>query len=478
MKVSSQTASMTRVEQIARYCAGMAMTDVPAPVVRRAKQALLDWLGVILAGTTEEPAVAFSRVIAQMQVPGERATVVGMGARFHPAQAALANGFISHVAELDDNSPLYGALHAGATVIPPALAMAESGGCSGERLLEAIILGYEVGIRVGMSVIPSQYFDRGFHTTGMAGSFGAAAAAGKLLGLDAGRMSHAIAIAGSQAAGLRASFGTPCKPLNAGRAAQNGVMGALLAQEGLQGPRDIFEHEYGFCRATAEVFDLDQLTAGLGSQFEILNCLTKRYASCGAAHPAIDCVLQLRRDHAISPSEVARIKVLTTRMVVENVGRITLPRTVSEAKFSLPYSIAVAFHDPQMHPRQFLDEATLRLNMEQPIYRKLCEAVEVRQSEAMSGTQIDMDNITWSQVTIETARGDFSAELTHAKGTAENPMDDAEYTAKFVQLANLVLDSERVEALRAAAETVDDLENVRELSRWLAAPAVAVSASH
>jgi len=457
---------MTRAQEVAAFCTELSFAELPPKVVHRAKQAFLDWVGVAVAGTVEKPAAVFLDVISQMRTQGP-ATVVGIGAQFYPVQAALANGFVSHVAELDDNSAPGGALHTGATIIPAALAAGELENVSGARLLEAIVTGYEVGIRVGMSVNPSQYHDRGFHTTGMAGSFGAAAAAAKVLGLDSTQIAHALAIAGSQAAGLRVAFGTPCKPLTAGRAAQNGVLGALLAWHGLRGPLDIFENEYGFCQATADSFDLSKLTAGFGSRFELLNCLTKRFASCGAGHAAIDSVLSLAQQHQLTPSDVEAVRISTTPMVLWNVGRIQIPCDVSEAKFSLPYSIAVALHDPTMNPKHFLDLSTLLKNTRNPSYRRICEAVEVEIDEEMQGSAYDPETSTWTRVTIRTPTTNYEAELTHAKGRPQNPLSDTEYEEKFIQLAGLVMNSDTVSQLRSLLATVETLPSVRTVTQLL-----------
>ena len=219
--------------KLADFVVSTDFASLPKDVVNQAKLCILDWFGVTLAGSKEEPAKIIAGLIKRLDKRKE-STLIGDGNRVSCPNAVLINGTTSHVIELDDLH-MDGILHPGVTTVSAALALAEKEGKGGRDLITATVLGYDVQARVSMAVIPSHYSDRHFHATGTCGTFGSAAAAGKLLNLNKEEMENALGIAGCQAAGLKEAFGTMCKPLQAGKAAQNGVMAAMLAQKGFSG---------------------------------------------------------------------------------------------------------------------------------------------------------------------------------------------------------------------------------------------------
>src|SRR5579872_1652534 len=255
---------------LAETLAALRPEDMPPEVRAATRRAVLDWLGSALAGSIEPPARMAQRVAAQFGASVE-ATVFGAGRASAPA-AAFANGVASHILELDDvhkGSTLHGA----APIIPAALAVAEREHSTGERFLLAVAVGYEAALRVGEAVNPSHY--RFWHPTGTAGTFGAAAAAASLLGLDAGQTRDALGSAGTQAAGLWEfnADGAMSKHLHPGKAAMDGVLSADLARAGFSGASRILEGDRGFFRAMSERYDASRITDGLGSRWKIAeNC--------------------------------------------------------------------------------------------------------------------------------------------------------------------------------------------------------------
>ena len=330
---------MTLSQQLARFAAAVRFEELPPEAVEMAKKCLLDWMGSVLAGSTQPPAAMARRFVESL---GGRpdAAVFGTSLRTGVAQAAFANGLASHIVEMDDLHRR-STLHPAAPVISAALAAAEREGASGRRLVEAMVVGYDVATRIAEAVNPSHY--RFWHNTATCGTFGAAAAVAKVLGLGEEAFAHALGSAGSQAAGLWEFMrdGAMTKHLHTGQAALNGVTAAYLAREGFTGARAILEGDKGFFRAMAERADPSRVTEGLGRQFKILENSFKMFPCCGHTHSAIAAALKLRGRHGFDPPEVERIDVRTYRAALDIAGHAA-PRTPYEAKFSLTYTVAAA----------------------------------------------------------------------------------------------------------------------------------------
>jgi len=343
--------------------------------VEHAKLCILDWLGAALARRASPVAKVIAALVKGFEGV-DKATVIGTSLKAHPAIAALANGVMGHAVEMDDIHR-EALIHPAASVVPAALAVAEHEDVHGRDLIEAVVLGYEVEIRLGMAVNPSHY--EYWHTTSTCGTFGAAVAAGKLLGLDEKRMAYALGIAGTSATGLIEVFGTMSKPYNAGRAAMDGVLAAVLAKEGLTSSTAILESPKGFLRATSKRYDTDEIFDGLGVRFEVKNNIFKVHASCGHTHGAIDAVLEIVKRYGLGPSEVREILAGTYPIAVEVVGKNYEPRTPEESKFSLPYCVAVAM----LHGRASLEkfEALTSKAVSRERTKKIAEAVEVLEHE-------------------------------------------------------------------------------------------------
>ena len=328
--------------ELAEFVAAAAQRDLPSVALADAHRAVLDWLGSAMAGSLEPPARMAQRVVARLGSSTE-ATVFAAG-RASAAGAALANGVASHILELDDVHRA-STLHAGAPVISAALAVAERVHADGNAFLRAVTLGYEAALRVGEAVNPSHY--RFWHPTGTAATFGAAAAAGSLIGLSSRQMLDAFGTAGTQAAGLWEfnADGSMSKFLHPGKAAFNGILAADLACEGFTGASRILEGDRGFFRAMSESHDASRVTDGLGSRWKISENCYKVWACCAHTHTAVDVVRQFRAQRgwrereAVSAIRAIDVETYATGYAI--VGEMN-PTTPYAAKFSLAYAVAVA----------------------------------------------------------------------------------------------------------------------------------------
>jgi 2-methylcitrate dehydratase PrpD len=345
--------SSATTQVLAEFIAGTRYDDLPPQVIADAKLAILDWLGSALAGAREEPA-RMARAVVRGLGASDEAAVLPAG-RASAAGAALANGIASHILEFDDvhkGSTIHGA----APIIPAALAVAEREGADGRALLLATILGYEAGLRVGEAVNPSHYHY--WHPTGTAATFGAAAAAGTILGLDATRMRDALGSAGTQAAGLWEfnADGTMSKHLHPGKAAFNGILSADLAREGFTGASRILEGERGFCRAMSTGPDLGRITDDLSDRWKVSENCYKLHSCCGHTHTAIDTALDLRAERGWDEGEVTGA-ITGVRIELYGPGyeivREMNPRTPYQGKFSIAYCVAIALSEGRVGLAQF-----------------------------------------------------------------------------------------------------------------------------
>ncbi|HEY8596876.1 MAG TPA: MmgE/PrpD family protein [Thermomicrobiales bacterium] len=353
MATTDTPATPAVTQALAAFVAATRYDDLPLSAIAAAKLAFLDWLGSALAGAREEPA-RLARVVVHGLGNADQATILPTGAA-SAAGAALANGVASHILEFDDVHK-GSTIHGGAPIIPAALAVAEREGADGRALLLAMVLGYEAALRVGEAVNPSHY--RYWHPTGTAATFGAAAAAGSLLGLDGTQMRDALGSAGTQAAGLWEfnADGAMSKHLHPGKAAFNGVLSADLARAGFTGAGRIIEGERGFCRAMSTDPDLDRITADLGAIWKIGENCYKLHSCCGHTHTAIDTALDLRAARGWAAGEAAHA-VAGVQIALYGPGygivREMNPRTPYQAKFSIAYCVAVGLLEGVVELAQF-----------------------------------------------------------------------------------------------------------------------------
>jgi 2-methylcitrate dehydratase PrpD len=323
---------------LASFSSRLRYDDLPDDVRTIARHCVLDWLGCAFAGSREEAArVVLAEAIEQGGAP--QATIVGHGTRTGVLQAALVNGTASHALDTDDVQ-FARRIHASVSVLPAVLALAERDGGTGAELITAFVAGVETACRMG-EFLTDAHHERGHHATGTLGTFGAAAGAARLLGLDAEATAAALGIAATQAAGLKAVFGTMCKPLHAGKAAANGLHAALLAARGFGSRADVIECDRGFAETHSPVRASVDEVEDLGAAFRIRDVLFKAHAACYSTHASIEAARALRAAHAIDPEAIEAVEI---RVPVANLEtcNITEPRTGLEAKFSLRLTAAMA----------------------------------------------------------------------------------------------------------------------------------------
>ncbi len=330
---------------LAAFAAGLRFEHIPAPVLRRCEDLLLDWLGSTLAGRGARAVQSIARFAQAMGPADGRSEILISRARSTPLFAAMVNAAASHVAEQDDvhNGSVF---HPAAVVFPPALAVAQAIGASGKDLLAASVVGYEVGIRVGEFLGRSHY--KIFHTTATAGTLAAAAAVGHLLKLDADQMLHAFGSAGTQAGGLWEFLrdAADSKQLHTAQAAAAGLTAAYLAADGFTGARRILEGTQGMGAGMSSDAEPRKLVDGLGTRWALAETSFKYHASCRHTHPAADALQQVMRTHALRADDVAAVTARVHQAAIDVLGPVTDPRTVHQSKFSMGTVLGlVAVHD-------------------------------------------------------------------------------------------------------------------------------------
>jgi 2-methylcitrate dehydratase PrpD len=339
--------------ELAEYAAALRYEDLPGEVVRCARDAIIDTVAACLCGA-DKP---WSRIVvdyAERTGPGGKSRIFGREARVQAPSAALANGALAHAFELDALTRPGAGAHPGATVLPPALAVAQQEGSGGRDLLAAFVAGNEVMIRIGRATLHTNEA-KGFHAPGTTGPFGAAVACGHLLGLDAGRMANALGIAGSLAGGLlefARGDGGMVKRLHLGRASEAGVLAASLAAAGFQAPHTIVEGEFGFLCVFCTEFDEAQLTRGLGSDYVTLSTVLKRYPCHATAHAPVTAVRALQAEHGFAGEAVAAITVGGNRRMLER-HAIAEPADLMLAQYSIPFAVALALHREARDPESW-----------------------------------------------------------------------------------------------------------------------------
>jgi 2-methylcitrate dehydratase PrpD len=442
-------------EQLAAFVVDTASADIPSQAYARAKEAILDGLGCALVGS---PTAIGKMITHYVRNRGEapHAGVIGSGFKTSAPLAALANGTMAHALDFDDvNWGMSG--HPTVPLLPAVLALGQQIHVSGQEVLLAYALGFEVETKIGLGMNPRHY-DLGWHATSTFGTLGAAAACAKLLRLGVEKTRMALGIAASTAAGLRQNFGTMTKPLHPGQAAMNGVTAAQLAELGWTADADILEAPYGFCQlyAGAGQFNLDSIAKQLGSPFELLatGVGIKQYPCCAFTHRALDGMLTLVQQHKLSADEVVAVECRVGRPTTEVLIH-TRPQTGLEGKFSMQYCMAAALLDKRIGLLSFSDEKVRR-----PAVQQLCERVTMTphpeaQRSGASGEELPV-TVT---VTLKNGRT-LSAQVQHPKGHPANPLSAVALQEKFEDCAYGVLerpDIGQVIALVQGLEQVGDV---------------------
>jgi 2-methylcitrate dehydratase PrpD len=433
---------------------------LPPEVLERAHTFLRDYLGVTLGGALEESTVVLRRGLATLGLRGD-ATVLGTTERLGAPHAALANGAAAHALELDDTHQA-GSIHLGATVFSAALAAAELAGAGGALVLRAAVAGYEVAGRLARALDPAAHYRRGFHPTGTCGVFGAAAAAGVVLGLGGPALAAALGVAGSQAAGSLEFLadGAWTKRLHPGWAACAGLHAAAFARAGFRAPATILEGRFGFLRAYSEAADAG---AVLGDGFEICRTSIKPHACCRYVQGPIDAVLALRSAHRLVPAEVARVDVgmlgAGMPIVWEPPAVKRRPRSVVDAQFSLPFAVAVAIARGAASPAEFAPAM-----LGDPVLLALMDTV-FAVPDATLDARYPAAWPSWVRIALRDGRR-LEARIEHPRGDPENFPTADELEAKFRALAGRVL---RPPGIVRLAEAIDGFADAASVAPLLAA---------
>ncbi|HEX3169323.1 MAG TPA: MmgE/PrpD family protein [Burkholderiales bacterium] len=446
------TDAATAARTLARYAVTTAYADIPAAARHEAARSLLNWIGCAVGGSQH---AAVDKALAALLpfAAGGQCTILGRRERTDALHAALINGLSAHVFDFDDTH-LRTLLHPSVPVASALLALAERQPLGGRDFLLAFIVGVEIECRVANAI----WFAHNSHwyITGTAGVFGAAAAASRALGLNEDQTTHALGIACAEAAGTREMAGTMTKAFIHGRAAQNGVLAALLAQQGFTSAETSLEGPHGFAHVLAPERDLAALTAGLGTTYEILSNSYKPFACGVVAHPVIDACIQLRNKNKLNVADIEAIALRVSPRALELTG-IKEPPNGLKSKWSIYHSAAVALADGAAGEHQYSDE---RVN-----------APEVRELRARISATADaqLTEIA-AHVTLKLKNGSaLEKRIDRVVGSAENPMSDRDLEMKVRGLARGVLPATQTDAMIALAWRIDELADVAEVARAAAA---------
>ncbi len=376
--------------RLAEYAAGLRYEDLPKEVIAAAKDAIIDTIAACICGS----ALPWSRIIidyAERTGPGGASRILGRGTAVQAPAAALANGALAHAFELDSLTRPGAGAHPGATVLPPALAIAQQqGGISGRSLIAAFVAGNEIMIRIGRATGHTNEA-RGFHAPGTTGPFGAAVACAHLLGLDAAKTTNAIGIAGSLAGGLlefAKGDGGMVKRLHLGRASEAGVLAASLAASGFTGPRTVLEGQFGFLRVFCTEFEVAELTKGLGRDFVTTSTVLKRYPVHATAHAAVRAVRDLQTEHGFTGGDVEAITVTGNKRMVER-HAIAEPADLMLAQYSIPFCVALALHREARDPESY-DESALTDPQIRALTRRVRIVPEVESGHGAMGSTVTL----------------------------------------------------------------------------------------
>ncbi len=445
--------------ELCRFVAGLSYEAIPAPVIARAKELLVDWLGSAVAGR-ENRAVAGFEAFARVMGPSTGpSTILTTRHATSPYFAALVNGASAHVVEQDDvhNGSVF---HPAAVVFPAVLAMAEAEQSSGRRVLEAVVAGYEVGIRVGECLGRSHYAV--FHTTGTAGTLAAAAAVGKLLNLDEEALNHALGTAGTQAAGLWEFLkdAADSKQVHTAKAAADGLLSAFLAKRDVTGARQIVEGARGMAAGMSRDADPAKLSAGLGTRWATLEMSLKWHASCRHTHPAADALQLVMRRDGLAAADIASVTAHVHQGAIDVLGAVTEPQSIHQAKFSMGGVLGLIAVHGKAGLFEFDHFALGDRDVASFLHRvrmTLDEEVDAAYPKKWIG-----------KVTVETRDGRrLSGRVDEPKGDPGNPLTTGEVHEKAHRLAQYRGGATRAEMDRwiGAIETLQDRNSLGQFFR-------------
>ena len=444
-------------EQLARFASALSYDDIPESVREKCKDVLLDTLACALAGHAGEETGQVSRFAGAIASSSE-SSVIG-GDKLSLAGATMLNGYLITAVTMCDihRSTL---THVTPEVVPPALLVAERDNLSGRDLLVALAAGFEVTTRVGVATDYPAFRARGYHGPGVFGAFGAAASAGKLIKLNPEAMARAFGLAGSQAGGTFAAWGTPTVKFHQCRGALSGLMAALLAEQDFLATREFLTHkDGGLFNTFSNGGKPEEVTKDLGKRWELEQIALRLWPSASTIQGFITAMFDLVEKHDLKPAQVKKIGVKMGKTAVDMHGIFPRYKGKFDALLSTHYAAAVILHDRELSLAQFeparYDDAKLR--------KFAAEQVDVTIDPALTGVQAVVDVQTTDGKTL-------SMRCDHPRGSAENPLTRAQIEAKFRTYAKARLPAANVDAIIAAITQLEDFGSVRELMTLLRAP--------
>ena len=434
---------------LAQYALNTRYEDLPESIQKEASRAFVNFVGVTV-GSCQHEAVNICIDSLRPVSHSNQASILGRSERFDPLNAAFINGVSSHVFDFDDTH-LVTNVHAAGPIASVLLAYSELKPVSGQEFMNAFYLGVEYTIRLSNSLAPN-HADIGWHVSGTHPTIGAAAAVGRLMRLSEQQMIWALGLAASQPVGFRDSFGSMNKSFNPGRAAENGLFSALLAQNNFTSSNQMIESRIGWANSMSTKRDYKEMLGDLGSRFEIAKDTYKPYACGIVIHPAIDGSIQLRNEHNLHPDQIASVHIKANPYQLELCGKKT-PQTGLEGKFSVYHSVAIALIDGRAGEKQYSDEA-----VRNPKTISLRDKITV---EVDNNLHKKSGIVT---ITLNDGRV-LNKVIDSAVGGLENPMTNEQLDAKFMDLTLEILPADKCHALLADTWRMAELPSAGDFAK-------------
>jgi len=450
-------------KKLAGFISRTAFEDFSTQVIRQAKLCILDLIGVSIAGSRQKTS-SIVRELFSAAGGIEEATIWSSDCKVPILTAVMVNAVQGHAIDMDDGHRFANG-HPGVDTIPAAVAIAERENLTGKDLIEAVVTGYDIFIRLG-SVINPDLLLRGFHTTATLGTFASAAVAAKLLGLNGLQTENALALSGLQSAGLleALSSGEMGKSFQVGKAVQSGVLAALLAQRGADGPEHIFEGEKGFFRAFAgKECNSQAILNDIGEDFQITSVYCKKHAACRHIHSPLDATAEIVSANDLAPGEIVSIEIETYSIAESLTGHLVTEGSELAAKFSMPVAIAIFLVFGQSDSAAFN-----RKYISDPLVQSLAKKITVKVNP-------DRDKIypqkRSARVTVCTQTQSYTHEVNYSRGEPENPLSEEEFMAKYEKNARILYAEDQTRRIRDLVLNMENI-HVREMTQMLKAPAV------
>ena len=447
-------------EKFANFCEELRYEDLPHDVIKRTKLLILDTVGIIIRARHDaESTSSLVSAIERLEMSNGSCQVFSDNKSYSPSAAALLNGTLAHSLDFDDTHA-EASLHSSAPILAAALAAAEMNKSSGQQLITACVVGYEIQIRLGLAGGSSAHYKKGFHPSATCGIFGAAAAAGYLMGLNKDQYISAFGIALSQSAGSMQFLtdGAWTKRSHVGQAAQNGLSCAIMAAEGFKGPSKAFEGQWGYFHSYASGGDMEKAIDGLGKKFETLNLGVKPYPSCRYSHAAIDGIIELKNELGFSTAELDDIDIGLSETALNIIGYPLSdkqnPKSVVDGQFSMPFCAAVTVKSGGLK----WDDYKNHLNDSDTLF--LCNKIKV--SPDKDAEECCPEYMS-AKVKVVVKGKKYEKFVKIPKGEPENFMEDSEFISKFRSLTEPYLSDEKIDQLTGSMLKLDQSNNINSI---------------